>query len=87
MFAKDLGQLLEAHLILSRLVGGVGIFGNTMQRTQFCQNGHFSPKIQHDHLSKNKLEMRFFLYFIVNSTESQIPNRIPNNDMSCQFRL
>ena len=29
MFAKDLGQLLEAHLILSGLVGGVGIFGNT----------------------------------------------------------
>ena len=41
MFAKDLGQLLEAHLILSGLVGGVGIFGNTMQRTQFCQNDHF----------------------------------------------
>ena len=57
MFAKDLGQLLEAHLILSGLVGGVGIFGNTMQRTQFCQNDHFSPKIQPDHLSKN---MRFF---------------------------
>ena len=53
MFAKDLGQLLEAHLILSGLVGGVGIFGNTMQRTQFCQNDHFSPKIQPDHLSKN----------------------------------
>ena len=54
MFAKDLGQLLEAHLILSGLVGGVGIFGNTMQRTQFCQNYHFFfSKIQTDHLSKN----------------------------------
>ena len=53
MFAKDLGQLLEAHLILSGLVGGVGIFGNTMQRTQFCQNYHFFRKIQPDHLSKN----------------------------------
>ena len=46
MFAKDLGQLLEAHLILSGLVGGVGIFGNTMQRTQFVKNVHFFQKFK-----------------------------------------